>query len=127
MTTTRNAINWFEIFVADMDRATRFYETVLDISLRREVFAGDPMAVFPAADSGVGGALVHRGDAPHQPGSGGTVVYLDATGKLDACIGRVGKAGGRVITPKIDIGDPGHIAIVCDSEGNVVGLHAPRV
>ena len=28
--------------------------------------------------------------------------------------------------PKTDIGDPGHIAWVLDTEGNTVGLHAER-
>ena len=31
----KNALNWFELFVADLDRATRFYETLLGISLKR--------------------------------------------------------------------------------------------
>jgi len=30
------------------------------------------------------------------------------------------------VLPKTDIGDPGFIALVRDTEGNVVGLHAPR-
>ena len=33
-----NAVNWFEIPVADLDRAARFYERALDIRLKREVF-----------------------------------------------------------------------------------------
>src|SRR5438034_697544 len=52
-----NAINWFEIFVADLDRATRFYETALGVQLRRETFAGTPMAVFAGGPDAVGGAL----------------------------------------------------------------------
>ena len=31
-----NVINWFEIPVADMDRAVAFYEPVMQVSLRRE-------------------------------------------------------------------------------------------
>jgi predicted enzyme related to lactoylglutathione lyase len=31
-----NVINWFEIPVADMDRAIKFYEPVMQVSLRRE-------------------------------------------------------------------------------------------
>lgn len=31
-----NVINWFEIPVADMDRAVAFYEPVMQVTLRRE-------------------------------------------------------------------------------------------
>ena len=31
-----HAIHWFEIFVTDIERAVRFYQTVLNIELRRE-------------------------------------------------------------------------------------------
>jgi len=33
---------------------------------------------------------------------------------------------GSVVLPKTDIGESGFIALVRDTEGNVVGLHAPR-
>lgn len=53
-----DAVTWFEIPTADLDRATHFYEHLLDTKLHRAVF-GDPMAVFPCDPEGVGGALVH--------------------------------------------------------------------
>jgi predicted enzyme related to lactoylglutathione lyase len=119
-----NATNWFEIAVNDLERAARFYETMLGISLKREVFGGMPMATFTAPD-GVGGSLVK--DERRSPGAGGgSLVYLNANGKLDGCIARVAGAGGAVIAPKVDIGEPGFIAIVRDTEGNVVGLHSER-
>ena len=119
-----NAIAWFEIPVADMDRATRFYDAVLGTNLRRETFGGVTMAVFMPSKEGVGGALIH--DAKRKPAADGSLVYLDVAGKLDACVGRVTKAGGEVVLPRTDIGDPGFIAIMRDSEGNLVGLHEPR-
>lgn len=32
----KSVINWFEIPVADMDRAIKFYEPVMQVALRRE-------------------------------------------------------------------------------------------
>ena len=119
----KNAVNWFEIFVTDLDRASRFYQTALGIELRREEFGGKSMAIFPYQDPGAGGALVK--DPRRAPG-GGSLVYLDATGKLDACLDRVPRTGGSVILPRTDIGDPGFIAIIRDSEGNEIGLHAEK-
>ena len=123
MTNTKNAINWFEIPVTDMARAVRFYETVLATTLHREVFGGHDHSIFRVAEPGVAGALVK---APHlEPSGAGSRVYLH-TGELDACIARVAGAGGAVIMPRTDIGEPGFIAIVRDTEGNAVGLHQPR-
>jgi predicted enzyme related to lactoylglutathione lyase len=119
----KNVINWFEIPAVDMDRAARFWETVLDTKLKRHKAPGSEMAVFPHAETEPGGALVRRGG---KPSAVGTTVYLDAKGDLDGAIARVVKAGGRVAVPKTDIGDDGFFAIVLDSEGNAVGLHSPR-
>ena len=120
-----HAIHWFEIFVTDIERAVRFYQTVLNIELRRENEGGRPMAIFASAvEQGVGGALVRQ--PGREPTSQGVLVYLDADGKLDACLGRVERAGGAVVQPKTDIGPPGFIALVRDTEGNIVGLHSER-
>ena len=118
-------IHWFEIFVTDFERAVHFYQTVLNINLRRENEDGRPMALFASAiEQGVGGALVRQ--SGREPTSQGTLVYLDADGKLDACLDRVERAGGTVVQPKTDIGPPGFIALVRDTEGNIVGLHSER-
>jgi predicted enzyme related to lactoylglutathione lyase len=120
-----NAINWFELPAQDLARARTFYETVLRISLRPEVFAGMDMALFPfERGRGVGGALVK--DARFRPSPDGAVVYLGAGGSLDGCLARVEQAGGRVLMPRTDIGAPGFIALIVDTEGNRVGLHEPR-
>jgi predicted enzyme related to lactoylglutathione lyase len=118
-------IHWFEIFVVDMDRAVRFYQTMLDIELRRTAEDDRPMALFAsAAQGGVGGALVRQ--PGREPTNQGVLIYLDADGKLDACLARVERAGGTVVQPKTDIGPPGFIALVRDPEGNLVGLHSER-
>jgi predicted enzyme related to lactoylglutathione lyase len=119
----QNAITWFELPTADLDRATTFYQKVLGSTLRRDTFAGVPHAFFPSDREGVGGALIH--DAKRKPAQTGTVVYLSAP-NLEKSIESVKGAGGEVLLGKTDIGDPGFIAMIRDTEGNVVGLHSPR-
>jgi predicted enzyme related to lactoylglutathione lyase len=117
-----NAINWFEIPVTNLDRATKFYETMLGITLKREDFGGTPMAIFMAKDPSVAGALVQN--PKMKPAMDGALVYLNAEGKLEQCISRAQKSGGEVLLPRTAIGEPGFIAIVRDPEGNRIGLHA---
>ncbi|MBV8465349.1 MAG: VOC family protein [Burkholderiales bacterium] len=119
-----NASNWFEIPAHDFNRASRYYETVLDIQLKADnEFAGLKMGIFPHDKPGSGGAVVEGKD--HVPGSAGTLIYLHAP-QLDAVLARIEPAGGAVLLPKMDLGDEiGYIAIMRDTEGNHIGLHQP--
>jgi predicted enzyme related to lactoylglutathione lyase len=122
----RNALNWFEIPVRDMDRAQAFYETVLGTTIRRETIASSQLGVFIYDEPGVGGCLIAGASAP-APSPSGTLVYLDAGASLDAVLARVEAAGGRLATTKVQLpGDMGVYAHVTDTEGNRVGLHAPH-
>jgi predicted enzyme related to lactoylglutathione lyase len=119
---TRDAITWFEIPARDIVRATRFYETLLGTTLRRENMLGSELAVFPSAEDGATGCLMAGGP---EPGSS-TIVYLDAAPALDPALARAVAAGGRVLKGKTAL-PPGMgcFAHIEDSEGNRVGLHAP--
>lgn len=121
-----NAVNWFEIPSRDFDRAVAFYSTVIGKPLRKTIFNGTPNGIFPYEGDGVGGAVIH---AEHsQPSMTAAVMYLNVGNEagLDAALSRVTEAGGTVLLPKTDIGKPGFIALMADTEGNRVGLHAPH-
>lgn len=119
-----HAVHWFEIPVTDLDRAQSFYETLLAQPLKREVMGPTTLAIFGRDEGGVTGALMF-GDAAPQPADSGTLVYLNANPSLDAVLGRVTAAGGRIVMPRIDLPDDiGCIAHFIDTEGNRVGLHA---
>lgn len=126
MTATKktNALNWFEIYVTDFDRARRFYETILGEPLTPTEMQGGKMAMFACdPQNGVGGAIVKM-EACAAPGAGGTIVYLNVDGKLDAVIERVPGAGGKVVRARMPIPPHGFIAFFEDTEGNNVGLHS---
>lgn len=124
----QNAIGWFDIYVNDMERAVGFYQTVLKQGLEN---MGDPtnssvMMKSFATDMenyGAGGALVKREGAG--PGAGGTIVYF---GVEDCSIeeSRVEKAGGKVINPKMSIGEFGFVSVCMDTEGNMFGLSSMK-
>ncbi|WP_425126917.1 VOC family protein, partial [Burkholderia gladioli] len=72
--TPERAIAWFDIPSLDFDRAIRFYETVLQTTLQREVIGGVPMATFHRHASSTGGSIVFD---PQQikPSANGVLVY----------------------------------------------------
>ena len=123
-TAVRSALTWFEIPVLDFDRAVRFYETILDSPLRVEPFGNSRIAMFPYEQPGIGGCL-DEGSFSRPCGSGGTVVYLDVSGRLDSTLMRVEDAGGRILANKTALPPGmGWFAQIADSEGNRIGLHA---
>lgn len=118
----KNAINWFEIPVSDLDRATRFYESILDTRLQRETMDGVELAMFPMDEKSVSGALAKADFLA--PSADGSVVYLNAEGIMDQAIAKAQKMGSTVFFPKTAIGENGFIAHISDSEGNKIALHS---
>ena len=119
----KNAVVWSEIAVSDLERATAFYEKLLDGKLRPESLGPFRIACFPYAEGGVGGCLVH-GEG-YEPSPKGTVTYLAATPHIDAALERARAAGAKVLMPKTALpGEQGYIAHIADCEGNRIGLHA---
>ncbi len=122
-----NAVGWFEIPVVDMDRAVKFYETVLDAKLERNMVGEIDMAWFPMVDGkGAAGSLVSHKEW-YKPSTDGTLVYFTAySGDLDNELSRVETAGGKVLVPKKSIGEYGFMAVVLDTEGNRIALHSMK-
>jgi uncharacterized protein len=123
----QNPVAWFEIHVDDMARAKAFYEAVLGVSLAHMDDPGDTldMWAFPMREgaSGASGALVKMAGVP--AGGHAVLIYFSSE---DCAIeaGRAEAAGGIVHRPKTSIGRYGHIALLFDTEGNMIGVHSMR-
>lgn len=127
LSSSTNALNWFEIPVTDTARAKKFYETILDIQMDTQDMMGMEMTFFPYDMEGqsgkVSGALV-KGEMM-KPGMDGAVVYLNANPKIQTVVDRIEAAGGKVIVPTMLISEQiGYMAFFTDTEGNRLGLHA---
>ena len=122
-----HAITWFQIPAADMARAKTFYETVCGFGLLPlPEQPGMEMWAFPAdgEKDEISGALVCGEGAV--PSATGTAVFLNANPDLQAVLDRVEGAGGSILMAKtvIPMEGSGVFAMIADSEGNTVGLHA---
>jgi len=126
----KNPVRWFEIYVQDMNRAKKFYESVFEVKLEG---IGNPLTMnerlemwaFPAnADEwGCSGALVRMQGAPS--GGLGTIVYFAS----DDCAveeARVRQFSGKIQRGKTAIGEYGFITLAIDTEGNVFGIHSMK-
>ncbi|RJG01693.1 VOC family protein [Noviherbaspirillum sedimenti] len=124
-----NPVVWFEIYVQDMDRARKFYEAVLQITLEKlnnpSDLPGLDMWAFPMAmeKSGAGGSLVRMEGVAS--GGNSTLVYF-ACEDCAVEASRVTTAGGSIQREKMSIGEYGFIVLAIDTEGNMLGLHSMK-
>lgn len=122
----QHALNWFEIPVADFDRAKTFYETIFAYQMPENQMGPARMGFFlyDFQQGGLGGAIVHN-PSFYSPSANGTLVYLNGNPDLQPVLDRVEGAGGKVITPKSLVAENlGFWALIEDSEGNRVALHS---
>ena len=122
-----NPVGWFEIYVQDMQRARRFYESVFGMQLtpleNPAVVPGMELWAFPMQQNayGASGALVKM---PGFSSGGNSVIVYFSCADCAVEAAKVESAGGRIQQRKMPIGQYGHIALVFDTEGNMIGLHS---
>lgn len=125
-----NPVVWFEIYVNDMARARKFYETVLNDKLEdmpMDDQSNLEMVMFPGVEDmkapNASGALVKMEGM--EAGGNSTIVYFAS----DDCAieeSRVAGAGGKVMQSKFSIGEYGFISLCLDTEGNSFGVHSMK-
>jgi len=121
MHTSPDRIVWFDLPVADLARASRFYGAVLGIKVHEEKTPSFSFAVLEHGPDGNGGCLIP--DAKNVS-AGGILVYMNVDGRIRDAVRQAEKHGGRVLKAIEAIGPHGFRAIVLDSEGNRIALHS---
>ena len=123
MNTDRNVVGWFEIYVQDIDRAKAFYQKTFQVTLEHLESPGLELWAFPmqSGNSGCPGALVKMNGK--DSGVGGTIVYFVCADCAEEAA-RASENGGKIEKEKMSIGQYGFIALVLDTEGNMIGLHS---
>lgn len=123
----KNPVGWFEIYVRDMARARKFYESVFQMRLEKLGPADLEMWAFPMEQDvwGAAGALVKMEGFPAGGTSNSVLVYFSC---VDCAVeeSRVPGAGGKIQRNKMSIGEYGFISLVFDTEGNMIGLHSMK-
>lgn len=125
---SENPVVWFEIYVDDLKRARKFYETVLDLKLSEMPLpdTGEEMEMlfFPSdmeSKNRASGALVRMNGV--KAGGNSTLVYfMSEDCSLEES--RAEAAGGKVFKAKTSLGDYGFMSLISDTEGNMIGIHS---
>jgi uncharacterized protein len=120
-----NPVGWFDIYVSKMDRAKKFYEKVFNIQLVDLPIEWGKQSLFPFdhQSQNISGALVEKTDMT--PNGNNTVVYFE-TEDCATVEKKIEVAGGKIVRPKMAIGEFGFVSIFIDTEGNTIGLHSRK-
>lgn len=118
---THNRAVWFDIPVADLDRAAEFYAAVLNIKVHKEAFDGYSFCVLDHQD-GNGGCLIES--KAEVSADRGILVYMNVENRINDAVGQTVAHGGKVLKEIHAIGPHGFRALVLDSEGNRIALHS---
>jgi uncharacterized protein len=122
----KNAISWFEIPASDIDRAQKFYETILQIKMVPMDMPNIKMRMFPLDDpmNGVGGTLADSGGFHKPSATDGPLVYLNGNPDVQLIMDRVEAAGGKILVPRMEISpEYGDMGVIIDTEGNRIAFH----
>lgn len=119
-------IRWFEIYVADMHRAKIFYERTFGFHFSKmdtKSWDIEMWSISTTEDGRSFGSLVWRRD--FVPSGINTVVYFAS----EDCAHEeaiAAKVGGKVYKSKYGIGQYGYMALIHDTEGNLIGIHSRK-
>lgn len=121
---TMDKVVHFELPFDDMARAKKFYQKAFGWEMTDVPEMEYVMAITAPLDSNrkykeagaINGGLFKREKKVNAP------VIAIQVASVDEAVKRVEKAGGKVIIPKIMMGNMGYYARVADTEGNVIGV-----
>lgn len=120
-----NKVVHFEIPFDDQKRAQKFYQDVFGWQINK--FEGmdywiahtcevDQKSMMPKETGAINGGLTKRDSSGPNP-----VIVIDVP-NLDEHIKKIETAGGKLVMPKIQVGEFGLYSRVKDTEGNIIGI-----
>lgn len=118
-----NVVSIIEVPVTDLQRATEFYQALLQVKIEQVEMGDTQMGIIPNEVGTVNAVLVRGND--YVPTTTGAVIYWNAGKDLQIMLDRIEKNGGKVLVPKTEISpEMGFFALFIDTEGNKLGLHS---
>lgn len=115
-------ITHFELGAKDTERAMRFYETVFGWKFMK--WEGGDAEYWLATtgddqEMGINGAIMPmQKDIPQ-------MVNTIGVEDIDKAAKAIEKNGGKIIQPKMQVGNMGHVAYFIDTEGVMMGIFQP--
>ncbi len=121
----KNLVAFFEIPAANFERAVKFYESVLGVSLAVCDCETEKMAFFPEENGLFPGAISWADD--FCPSNDGVLIHFQVE-NMEKTLAAIEKNGGENTRGKTKNEDEGrgYFALFIDSEGNRAGVYSDQ-
>jgi len=126
-------IAYFEIPADNVDRAKKFYHSLLGWKIEptktpmdpskaaamqyHDIITGEPQQGAMGGTLNMGGLYKRQMTEP--------IINYVMVDDIDKVLAKVEKLGGKIAVPKMEIKSVGFTAIIQDSEGNAIGIWKP--
>jgi predicted enzyme related to lactoylglutathione lyase len=118
-------IAYFQIPADNVVRAREFYRSLLGWTIEADTTVADPSLEWQNIMTGepedgtmnMGGIYRRQGPAP--------IMNFVKVADVSSVLEKVTGLGGAVLMPRSDIKNVGVVAVIQDTEGNVIGLWTP--
>ena len=120
-----NSVMWFEIPYDDPERVQKFYSETFGWKINKLpdmdyymalTTESDPQTMQPKNPGAINGGMLKKDPTGTAP------ILVLGVDSIDEYLKKVEGAGGKIIMPKISIGQFGFYARVSDTEKNVIGI-----
>jgi predicted enzyme related to lactoylglutathione lyase len=119
-------IAYFQIPADDVGRARKFYQSLLGWKIEPDTTLEDKSLEWQNIETGepkegtmnMGGLYKRMGPGP--------IMNFVEVGEIEKVLARVEKLGGKVMMPLDTIKGVGLVAVIQDTEGNIIGLWKPE-
>lgn len=119
-----NNFVWYELMTTDAKAAERFYSEVVGWTAKDAGQAGMAYTLLSVGDTPVAGLMTLDKEACDGGARPAWIGYVGVN-DVDAYVGRITKAGGKVHVPPTNIPNIGRFAMVTDPQGAVFNLFKP--
>jgi predicted enzyme related to lactoylglutathione lyase len=113
---------YFEVPVDDVDRAKKFYSSLLNWKIEPTKTPGMTMEYWDIITGEAKEGTLNMGGMYRRQEPSARLLTYAMVDDIDAAIKDVKKLGGKILVPKMTIPNVGDIVTILDSEGNPLGL-----
>jgi hypothetical protein len=119
------SFGFFQVPADDVGRAKKFYQLLLGWKIEPDTDLEDTSLQWQNVISGKPEkGMMNKGGLYKRMGPG-PIMNFALVDDVDKVLAKVEKPGGKVIMPKNEIKNVGTVAVIQDTEGNILGVWKP--
>ncbi len=118
-------IAYFQIPADDVGRAGKFYQSLLGWKIEPDTTLEDKSLQWQNITTGAPEEGTMNMGGLYKRQMPGPIMNFVKVGDIDRILANVERLGGKVLMPRNEIRSVGLVAVIQDTEGNIIGLWKP--